>query len=856
MAVGGQSGAIAPPAGSYGGYKLSSIQTGNAFTIWEVGNSIAGVGSYGITIALMAAMQESKLVNLSGTTYGGGGSAGLFQQEAIGWGSYAQRTDPASASKSFFHALLNVSNWQQGSGDGSAVAPVAAGEVADKVQGPKIKGLYAQWYNTAITLMEALPAVTGSGPNVPDGTGITSGSATTSTQTSTTAAQAATAESDDGSQDLPIGAWPTSPPVSAAPREPMRADSEVDLITIQGARIKGDIRAAVVDATASLSTSEVSEITLIFHDPQLQLWNNGEFDNGLPVTYADQYMQIISREISAGDDGLPNITIVCRSAVVQALIARQGTLVMQGASASDFVMAECKAVGAPYVCELTPTAAQIQRDPILPATRYAGADTPSSWTTFNRLAQGLGFLCFETGGTIYFGKPSWLIKNSQNTAYVTYRTGHDDTDMTTVPGLTDSSDADDGPTLTFSVPYIRSTEFRPGVLCTITEGLQGFNDSPWMVSSVTISLASGSDTEVTLIRPLDPLILGVNVDYLGNSTNVGALAGDPNALNTKSHLDFAAIAQSKVMDGATFASGSAPLPTVANPTTFDSEGLVRWAAGRTGVVVPTGASNQYAAMVKAGTNCDLTKAKNTIGALGFHSRLPDGTPSEIVVISLGNGRTIESNATNNVCNGTWDGRPDPLQTAGLIPGMSYITGSSQEVKNQQQQNITALRGSASGTGAYSDSPNIPLYPQGVSHSFDEMLAFAESQHLSAHAGGYTPSGSWKGYCASFVAQAWGSEHGYPGLYAVQIWPLVPASQKVAAGQSGALQPPPGALLIWDMNDTAGHVTIYAGSGYSYGTDMNDSGQYDPGNIGYFDARSPMTSWGGHYVGWMQPDFDV
>jgi len=63
-----------------------------------------------VTIGLAAALQESKLRNL---TSGDHDSAGLFQQRpSTGWGTFDQVTDPVYASGRFFDALTETEGWQ------------------------------------------------------------------------------------------------------------------------------------------------------------------------------------------------------------------------------------------------------------------------------------------------------------------------------------------------------------------------------------------------------------------------------------------------------------------------------------------------------------------------------------------------------------------------------------------------------------------------------------------------------------------------------------------------------------------------------------------------------------------------
>lgn len=63
-----------------------------------------------LAIAYATAFQESKLENLN---YGDRDSVGIFQQRpSQGWGTTAELEDPAYAAGAFFHALVQVPNYQ------------------------------------------------------------------------------------------------------------------------------------------------------------------------------------------------------------------------------------------------------------------------------------------------------------------------------------------------------------------------------------------------------------------------------------------------------------------------------------------------------------------------------------------------------------------------------------------------------------------------------------------------------------------------------------------------------------------------------------------------------------------------
>jgi peptidoglycan DL-endopeptidase CwlO len=115
-------------------------QLANARMIVAVGLEMK-MPSKDILTALVAAMQESSLRNLTG---GDRDSAGLFQQRpSMGWGTYAQVTNPLYATRKFYTTLQGVKNrggmttWQAAQAVQRSANPLA----------------YARWEDDARRLM-------------------------------------------------------------------------------------------------------------------------------------------------------------------------------------------------------------------------------------------------------------------------------------------------------------------------------------------------------------------------------------------------------------------------------------------------------------------------------------------------------------------------------------------------------------------------------------------------------------------------------------------------------------------------------------------------------------------------------
>jgi hypothetical protein len=122
---------------------LDPEQAADAATIAAVSLRL-GLPNHAVTIALSAALQESKLYNLD---YGDRDSLGVFQQRpSQGWGTPAQLKDPAYAAAAFYSHLTRIPGWQL----------LAVSTAAQQVQHSADGSAYAQWEEEARALARAL----------------------------------------------------------------------------------------------------------------------------------------------------------------------------------------------------------------------------------------------------------------------------------------------------------------------------------------------------------------------------------------------------------------------------------------------------------------------------------------------------------------------------------------------------------------------------------------------------------------------------------------------------------------------------------------------------------------------------
>lgn len=134
---------VADPLHPTGQVRLTPQQADNAATIAAVGVDM-GMSDHAVTVALAAAMQESKLIDLEG---GDRDSAGLFQERpSQGWGTHDQVVDPVYASTAFYRRLNEQPGWAD-------LSVTAAAQLVEQSAAPEA---YAQWEQPARATAAAL----------------------------------------------------------------------------------------------------------------------------------------------------------------------------------------------------------------------------------------------------------------------------------------------------------------------------------------------------------------------------------------------------------------------------------------------------------------------------------------------------------------------------------------------------------------------------------------------------------------------------------------------------------------------------------------------------------------------------
>ena len=182
-------------------------------------------------------------------------------------------------------------------------------------------------------------------------------------------------------------------------------------VTFRGRPLPQKIVDLITVVDIDMAVDQVTELSFVFDDPEFKILRSGIFDLKTKVSYRGLDLIIAVIETNPGA-GLGGFNVRCRPASVQKLKELRGNFVMQNVSPATYVKKECKTAGLekePLV-QSSPAKKRIARDVREKGVTYDASSRPSAWTTFQRLAGEMGYMMYEIGGRIYFGKPTWLVQ--------------------------------------------------------------------------------------------------------------------------------------------------------------------------------------------------------------------------------------------------------------------------------------------------------------------------------------------------------------------------------------------------------------------------------------------------------------
>ena len=193
-------------------------------------------------------------------------------------------------------------------------------------------------------------------------------------------------------------------------------------------------------------------------------------------------------------------------------------------SPAGYIIRECReaGVGNDPVAQRTAKKKRVVRDRAEKGTTYEPGDYPSAWTTMRRLAGETGSVLYEVGGTIFFGRPTWLVEHQPVLDIDWYpENGKEPTSIPEIRRSVDSKDVE----ITVNLPLDRASRVFPGM------GVR-FNDFPvyddtYYITRVSYPLTGEGDlvVDAATVRNPEPQTGATSTSFHGEWVEPSDKAG-------------------------------------------------------------------------------------------------------------------------------------------------------------------------------------------------------------------------------------------------------------------------------------------------------------------------------------------
>lgn len=396
----------------------------------------------------------------------------------------------------------------------------------------------------------------------------------------------------------------------------------LDDLLIMGSPLNDDIRTAITAASINGSLTQITQISITVTDKGWALLGSGLIKQGMSAALHGFTMEISG--IETGDDsGKENFVITARPSVYRSLFNRRGSRTMKHVSPTDFIKSETIAVGGKFVGESSSVRSSISRDVPKKGETETASNPMSSWTTFTRLADEIGYVCFESLGTIYFAKPSWFVQNlgHTNAYYVTGAPTSGKGLCWTAPQCTRSEDSP-AISVSTSVQITNPDDIVPG-MGFVLHGVPTF-EGTYMVSSFSIDLLNPNNLcTIQAATPQNaiPSLTGGKKDT-AVYPRIGTLLAS----------DFMYWVKKQI--GNKYVTGVSVNLSSSNPSVFDGAELAAWAATQVGAFLPGTPGDQINYCINQGVGVSVATALSHAGYLVWRD--------DTIAITLGNNKVIES----------------------------------------------------------------------------------------------------------------------------------------------------------------------------------------------------------------------
>lgn len=255
-------------------------------------------------------------------------------------------------------------------------------------------------------------------------------------------------------------------------------------LLVAGESLPPDWDEALTSVQIRMSTSSVAELTIVLADRGYKLLGEERVAKGTVVEYGDLAFRVAA--IEAG----PQFTITARSDAWRRLKEANGKPdLSRDTSPTEYLARQVRAAGLKFVGE--PTSAHKQA---------GNASHGSPAKAAARYAEALGFIVFEAGGTVFFGRPTWLVEQAPRLVVPATASW-----LRSVPTVrTTVDDPGNAATVDLELEPEVGDRVRPGMAVELTDvpTLEGV----YLVNDVTITADAATPVTVNASTAVNPEI--------------------------------------------------------------------------------------------------------------------------------------------------------------------------------------------------------------------------------------------------------------------------------------------------------------------------------------------------------------
>jgi hypothetical protein len=270
----------------------------------------------------------------------------------------------------------------------------------------------------------------------------------------------------------------------------------VGKVTVSGAKLGADVS----DQTRSVDLSDtidgVTQLTLVVNDPDLDVLATGLFAPKTKVVVYGQQLIVAALEVGPGDSGRGELTVECRPEAVETLKGKSGPKVfaqLDPAGATKAIASGVKVVAQ----------AGKKRTNIAVNAATEGEPAETFWAAILRWFEEDGMVVFESNGTLYCGKPSWIVGQIPKGRPIVWDGPDTDDLILTLPTCRRTLDDSIEPVTVELQVHADLAELYHAGMSVAFSGVPGFDGDYW-VSAVTGPLDNAQPWTISLAVPVDP----------------------------------------------------------------------------------------------------------------------------------------------------------------------------------------------------------------------------------------------------------------------------------------------------------------------------------------------------------------